>query len=129
MPDDVSVVIADDENHIRSLISTLIRTLSFNVVGEAVNGIEALQLVKEKHPEIVLLDINMPQMNGLESLRRIVELSPQTCVIMLTSLADTETVEECIANGAASFIRKDTPLDTMKGMILDTWRMFQDETS
>lgn len=129
MADDVSVVIADDENHIRTLISTLVRTLSFTVVGEAANGVEAVQLVEEKHPEIVLLDINMPQMNGVDSLHRILESFPETCVIMLTSIADIETIEECIEAGAANFIRKDTPLDEMKGLILSTWTRFQSEAS
>ena len=121
------VVIADDENHIRTLISTVVRTLGFEIVGEAGNGKEAIDLFKEHQPDLTLLDINMPQMTGVEALEAIMDIDPDSCVIMLTSISDMGTVEDCISMGAANYIRKDTPLPEMKTMITNTWTDFNDD--
>lgn len=118
----VRSIIVDDEDHIRVLIRTLLQSLSFSIVGEAVNGIEAVELVEERRPDLILMDINMPQLNGIESLVKIREVDPNVCVIMLTSVADAGSVKQCIDGGASSFIRKDMPVTEMKQLILETWQ-------
>lgn len=114
------VLIADDEMHIRMLLKTVAATINCEVVAEAANGREAVSLFREKRPDLVLLDINMPLQTGEEALREIVKEFPAAVVIMLTSVSDMESIERCIDAGACNYIRKDTPLAEMKSLISET---------
>lgn len=116
------IVIADDEMHIRLLIKKALTSMNYIVVGEAANGNEAVDQFKKERPDIVLLDINMPFKSGEEALQEIIAESPDALAIMLTSVSDMESVENCIAAGAAGYIRKDTPLAEIKGMISEAWQ-------
>ena len=69
----------------------------------------------------------MPKVSGIQALERISSADDMPCVIMLTSLADMETVETCLELGAANYIRKDTPLEQMKALILETYQAWQEE--
>lgn len=113
-PGKKSVVLVDDENHIRLLIKMAVNTMGCEVVAEGKNGNEAIQLYREKRPDLLLLDINMPEKSGEEALREIVGEFPQALVVMLTSVSDLATVENCLVAGAANYIRKDTPLAEIK---------------
>jgi two-component system, chemotaxis family, chemotaxis protein CheY len=115
-------LIADDERHIRTLLKSLLEKSGFEVVGEAANGEEAVDLYMLLQPELMLLDINMPFKTGIEALQDIMKQFPQALVIMLTSLADRESVEQCIKAGAANFIRKDTSLSNITLLIEKTWK-------
>ncbi|MBU2551605.1 MAG: response regulator [Proteobacteria bacterium] len=119
------VVIADDENHIRVLFKTVMKTMNTEVVAEAKNGREAADLYKQEKPDLILLDINMPVMDGREALREIMGESPDAFVIMLTSVADAETIRETLKLGASNYILKDTPLPEMKKIIKETWEAFR----
>jgi len=114
------VLLADDEMHIRMLLKTVINSIDCEVVAEASNGKEAVALFKEKRPDLVLLDINMPLQTGEEALKEIIEEFPSALVIMLTSVTDMESVERCIDAGACNYIRKDTPLVEMKAIVGET---------
>ena len=120
------VLIADDETHIRAMIKALLKTMTAEVVGEAANGRQAVELFEEHLPDLLLLDINMPVKTGEEALGEIVEKHPDALVIMITSLADADSVERCMDLGAANFLRKDTPLEEMKVIIRDTFREFRE---
>ncbi len=120
-----TVLLADDEAHIRALMKALMKTINAEVVGEATNGSEAVVFYDAYRPDLLLLDINMPDKTGEEVLQEILEKDPDAFVIMLTSLSDKATVEKCMRLGAANFIRKDTPLEEMKGIIRDTWKEFK----
>lgn len=111
------VVLVDDEDHIRLLIKTLVLSMNCEVVGEGRNGEEAISLFREKKPDLMLLDINMPLKTGEEALKEILGEFPTARIIMLTSLSDMETVTKCIADGAVNYIRKDTPLQEIKSII------------
>lgn len=115
------VLLADDESHIRSLMKAVIKTLGYDVIAEAVNGSEAVDLCVKEKPDLLLMDINMPVKTGIEALKEIVSLCPKTCVIMLSSVSDMESVREAIEAGAAHFIRKDTPITEMKTIITEAW--------
>ena len=117
----LKILIADDEPHIQKLISTVMSSIGNDVVALAKNGSEAVEMFKEKKPDITLLDINMPLKDGMEALEEIKANSPDAFVIMMTSVSDMETVEKCIELGASYYIRKDTPTMEMKEMILDAW--------
>lgn len=117
-----TVVLADDETHIRMMMRVVLARAGFQVLAEASNGLEAVERCRETEPDIVLLDINMPILNGDEALRVIVSEHPEVVVIMLTSVSDSLTVNRCIELGAANYLRKDTPIQEIAARVLQTWK-------
>ena len=105
------ILLVDDEVHIRKFVSLILKQTGQPVIAEAGNGEEALRAYQSDKPDIVLLDVNMPRMDGMETLRKLKETDPDCVVIMLTSLANRESVERALELGAAGYIRKDTPKD------------------
>jgi two-component system chemotaxis response regulator CheY len=118
------VLIADDEAHIRLIMKKVVKSINCKLVGEAQNGIEAVALCRQSNTDIVLLDINMPKQTGTESIKEIKELQPNALIIMLTSVADVETVDECLKLGAYNYIRKDTPIKEIRQIIVESWNSF-----
>ncbi len=117
----ITMLVAEDENHIRMLLKAVANEIDAEVVAEAKNGREAVDLCRIIKPDITLMDINMPQLSGLEALEKINETNPNSCIIMLTSVADMDSVRKAVKFGAANYILKNTPLKEMQQMILDTW--------
>ena len=122
-----TLLIADDEEHVRELIKMIADTIHFDVVGEAADGDEAIALFKEKKPDIMILDINMPKKTGDEILEELGNELKDTCIIIMTAMVDQEDMENCIKLGAKAFIRKDTPIYKMAKMINETWNAFEQE--
>lgn len=120
MPFDGTILLADDEPHIRKFLGLLLKQLGAPTVIEASNGEEAVALFQQHQPDLVLLDVNMPIMDGIQTLRRLKELDPDSAVIMLTSLANRQTVEEAATLGALNYIRKDTPKDEVLRALRET---------
>lgn len=116
------VVVADDEPHIRMLMKAVLARAGFEIAAEAKNGQEAIEAVREHRPDVLLLDINMPRMSGEEALPAILEICPDIAVIMLTSVTDRMTVENCFDIGAANYLRKDTPVQEISHQVLKTWK-------
>jgi len=102
----IKVVIADDDAITRLLLGTLLRQNDFEVVGEATNGLDALELCNSLEPDVLLLDINMPQMGGFEVLKSIRSAYPDLAVIMISSDATLNNVEEACTYGINEFIVK-----------------------
>ncbi len=121
------VLIADDEDHVRQLLKGVLQSMACDVVGEAANGREAVASYTELHPDVVLLDINMPIMTGVEALKVIRNDSDEVIVVMLTSMADMATVEECIKAGASHYLRKDTPLAEIEKVLKKSWEQASKE--
>ncbi len=117
-----TVVLADDEPHIRMMMRVVLARAGFQILAEASNGREAVERCRETRPDIALLDINMPVLNGDEALRKIVSDNPDIVVIMLTSVSDSLTVSRCIEQGAANYLRKDTPVQEIASRVLQTWK-------
>ena len=115
------VLIADDEPHIRSLISLIVTSLGAEVVAEATDGEQALSMYKQFSPDMVLLDINMPKMDGISVLKQIMAINNRTLVVMLTSLNALEVVKECIDNGAWNYILKNATAEELHKAISATW--------
>jgi CheY-like chemotaxis protein len=107
------VLVVDDEAHIRKFVIQLIKTLGDPAILQAANGEEALRIYERERPVLVLLDVNMPRIDGIETLRRLKLLDPGCMVIMLTSLVNRQTVEACLHLGAVAYLRKDNPPDDM----------------
>jgi two-component system chemotaxis response regulator CheY len=110
------VLIVDDEGHARVLLRSAMQALGCEVAGEGRNGVDAVDLFRRMRPDLLLLDINMPVKTGEEALAEIMREFPEARVVMLTSVVDTATVEQCIGRGATSYIRKDTPLAEIKAI-------------
>jgi two-component system chemotaxis response regulator CheY len=120
-----TVVVADDEPHIRMMMKVVLARAGFDVVAEASNGREAVEQCRLHKPDLVLLDINMPVMNGDEALSEILKDVPGVAAIMFTSVADSMTVERCIGMGAANYLRKDAPVQQISEMVRQTWQEWQ----
>ncbi|MES1168791.1 MAG: response regulator, partial [Oleiharenicola lentus] len=108
-----TILLTDDEAHIRKFIGLILRKFDNPRILEAANGAEAIELYKQHQPDLVLLDVNMPVMDGVQALTGIMAADPNAVVVMLTSLANRQTVEQCQQLGAVDYIRKDTPRDEL----------------
>ncbi len=115
-----TVLVVDDEPHIRKYIGLILRKLGNPTIVEAANGEEAVVLYGQHRPDLVLLDVNMPILDGLGALEKITADDPNAVVVMLTSLATRHVVERCLELGAVNFVRKDTPKETMAKVLSDT---------
>ncbi|HCY84552.1 MAG TPA: hypothetical protein DHV36_05390 [Desulfobacteraceae bacterium] len=117
----IKVLLVDDERHIRMLMNKVMTSMNLEVVAEAANGHEAVEMYRTHKPHMVFLDINMPGMDGQEALKQIKSEYPDAFIIMLTSLSAMDIVTECLDLGAANYIRKDTPLNELKGYVKESW--------
>jgi DNA-binding NarL/FixJ family response regulator len=105
----IRVAVADDQALVRSGFVVLLRSApDIEVVGEAANGIEAVELVTRERPDVVLMDIRMPEMDGLEATRAITTAGIPTSVLILTTFDLDEYVYGALRAGASGFLLKDT---------------------
>ena len=102
----ISIMVVDDNDMMRTILRGVLRGEEYEVVGEARNGTIAVEMADRLKPDIICLDVIMPEKNGLEALCEIKAARPETEVVMITSNADPETVQEAIQNGASGFIIK-----------------------
>jgi DNA-binding NarL/FixJ family response regulator len=116
----VNVVIADDQRLFAEALEAILSTDGrISVVGRAADGRAAVELVREWKPDVVLMDIAMPVMDGIDATRTIRDESPQTRVIVLTGSAATHDVSRARAAGAAGFVTKDQIAGDLVRAILD----------
>lgn len=113
----INVLIADDSAIIRKIIEKSIGKDKFEIIGIASDGLEALEKFKESLPEIVTLDLTMPEMDGLSVLDEMIKIKPDVNVIVISALTDKATGIEAIRKGAKFFIPKPfTPEDVQKAL-------------
>ncbi len=109
-----SILIADDHEVVRNGIRSYLETITdFHVVGEASSGEEALSMVSELIPDIVLLDLIMPGMDGIETTRRVRQISPRTQVVVLTSYHEDVHIFPALKAGTISYILKDMKMEKL----------------
>lgn len=100
------VLVVDDNEAIRIALRAILRQAGFNVVGEARDGLNALEMVERLRPDLVCLDVMMPGRSGLEVLVDLRTRFPRVKVLMITGRNDRETVSEIVDNGAAGMVLK-----------------------
>lgn len=100
------ILVSDDSAFMRKALSDMLLAGGHEVVGEATNGIEAVERYKELHPELITLDITMPQKDGLAALKEIMMIDPSARVVICSSLGSESKVIESIKLGAKDFIVK-----------------------
>lgn len=108
-----SILVVDDQIGVRRLLVETFRDQGFSV-DLAANGYEALEKLKEKAPDLILLDMKMPGMNGLEVLRQIKQLYPEQAVIMMTAYGELEIVNEAVNLGVKECITKPFDINQLR---------------
>jgi NarL family two-component system response regulator LiaR len=108
--DNIRLLITDDHPMMReALLTALAEETDIEVVGEASNGIEALQLAQECKPDVILMDLLMPGMDGLEAIGRIMEVNPEAKILVVTSLEDEDKIVAAVQAGALGYFPKTAP--------------------
>jgi two-component system, NarL family, response regulator NreC len=114
----IRVLLADDQTILRKGIRSLFGNHpGYEIVGEAVDGLEVVAMAKQLVPDIVMMDITMPGLNGLEATQRIIGENPKIKVIVLSVHSDKRFIEKAIASGASGYLRKDCEFDELLSAI------------
>ncbi|MDQ2982567.1 MAG: response regulator transcription factor [Actinomycetota bacterium] len=117
------VVICDDQAAFRQIVSVVLSLdPGIEVVGEAADGQEAIRLVREMHPDVLLLDVAMPVMDGLEALPHIRRSAPGTHVVMVTGVTSERIRHRALDGGASLFIEKGTDVESLVEQIKEVCR-------
>lgn len=116
----IRVMLVDDHNVVRSGLATFLRAYDdLTLIGEAKNGLEALHLCRQHKPDVILMDLMMPEMDGIAATRAILEECPDIKIIAMTSFEDEELVQGVLAAGAISYLLKNVTSDDLARAIRD----------
>jgi NarL family two-component system response regulator LiaR len=116
--DVIRVMLVDDHQMVRNGLATFLLVHDdLELVGEAGDGEEALRIFEETRPDVVLMDLKMPRMGGVEATRVLVARAPQACIIALTSFEDGDLVQKALEAGASGYLLKDIGADDLADAI------------
>lgn len=116
----VRILVADDESVVRDGVVAILSFQSdMKVVGEAGDGKKAIEVARQTKPDVILLDIQMPKVSGLEAIPQLKEVSPNSRILVLTSFAESDMVYQTIKAGALGFLLKDARRDQLLQAIRD----------
>jgi two-component system, NarL family, response regulator LiaR len=119
-PQKIRVMLVDDHNVVRSGLAAFLRAYKeFELVGEARNGLEAIQLCHRLNPDVILMDLVMPEMDGIAATRSILEDCPDIKIIAMTSFEEEELVQGVLSAGAISYLLKNITADELAKAIRD----------
>jgi DNA-binding NarL/FixJ family response regulator len=119
----IKLLIVDDHPVVREGIGAMLkREPDFKIVGEASNGLEAVEQARELSPDVILMDLRMPEMDGVEAITRIKEAKPEVKFIILTTYSDDEYIFKGIAAGARAYLLKDAPREELFKAIRAVYR-------
>ena len=114
----IRVLLADDHSIMREGLQVMLeRSGEFEVVGQARDGVEAVDAAAELSPDVIVMDVMMPNKDGVEACREIMESLPETRVVMLTASTEADAVIEAVAAGAAGYLQKVSGMDQLLGMV------------
>jgi len=117
-PNKIRVAIVDDHTPVRRALKTVIdQAPDMSVVGEGANGIEAIELALAKMPDIILMDILMPEMDGIEAAKRISTVAPSVRVLIISICDEQPYIERMRAHGAVGFLSKASGIDALHAAI------------
>jgi len=119
MGEKIRVLVVDDHNVVRAGLSALLSAEKYDidVVGEAGDGREAIEKTRSLQPDVIMLDLAMPGMGGLEAIPIIIQENPEMRILVLTSYADDDQVVQAISSGALGYLRKDSSPDELVSTI------------
>ena len=117
----IRVLIADDEPHVRLVLGAIVKALGAEVVAQAGDGEQAVELYKSLRPDVAILDINMPKLRGDEALARIMAIDPEAVVIMMTAQDAIDSVTDCLDHGASHYILKNNRAQVIQALIAQCW--------
>ncbi|NDL67333.1 AAA family ATPase [Anaerotalea alkaliphila] len=125
--DKIKVLIADDVEETRSLIAKILELEKgkFQVVGHAADGLEVLELVPRLKPDVVLMDINMPKMNGLLATEAITSKHPEVIVVMMSVQGENEYLRKAMFSGAKEYLIKPVEYDSLVGTLVETYAKYR----
>ena len=122
-----NTLLVDDEAHVRAFMRLLLRELGIEECWEAADGASALHLVKQHKPDLVLLDINLPGMSGLQVLGQMKQLDPELPVVMATAQSSMSTVSEAVRLGASGYLLKHCPKEETLEALRDILESLSEE--
>jgi len=128
MPRPTNALIVDDEAHVRVLIRVLLKQLGIETVWEAPDGATALEKAEAHKPDVVLLDINLPQVGGLEVLAKLKAAHPAIPVIIVSSQSTMKTVIQTRELGAEAYVLKHAPKSEVLQMLSDAFDSIAEKT-
>ncbi len=117
MVNNLSVLICDDSMLIRKKLRSALEKCKIETIYEAENGVQAVEKVKETNPDLIFLDIVMPDKDGITALKEIKSFNPDVKVVMASSVGTSDHLKEALASGAYDFIQKPISLDAVAQII------------
>jgi two-component system chemotaxis response regulator CheY len=119
------VLIVDDNDVMRTLLRGILRNEDFIIVGETRTGVGAIEMAERLHPNLICLDVMMPEMDGIAALQEIKRKHPEIVIIMITGNASKENVQEALEYGAAGFVVKPFNAATVLETINRAWHLLE----
>jgi DNA-binding NarL/FixJ family response regulator len=118
MPSSIRVLVVDDYEPFRRVVCSRLESRpDFEVIGEASDGLEAVEKAQVLKPDLILLDIGLPSLNGIEAARRISSLIPATTILFVSQISDPDVVQEALSNGAIGYVwKQDAGIDLLRGV-------------
>jgi two-component system chemotaxis response regulator CheY len=113
----VSVLAVDDSKTMLAMIASQLKGSDFEVIATASSGPEAVEQFKRHKPQLVLLDIVMPDVSGIDTLERLLDADTGACVVMVSSAGSEDNVQTCLKKGAKSFLQKPIQKDGMLAIL------------
>lgn len=117
------VLVVEDDREVREAIRELLEETNFEVVGEAADGSEGVDMARQRNPDVVLMDLRMPVMGGLEASRQIKQEMPMIQVVILTAYDDPALKEDALTSGVYAYLVKGCPPRMLGEVTLQAWEM------